>query len=75
MHCIKTKKNMSMTEKSIFKIVAIANILTNAQIFNYSFVDKIKNINSNNAYKKIWLVLQIYNNPEKDLVLTQLVII
>ena len=41
------------------------------KVFNSRFVDEIKNLGTNKAFKKSRLVIQAYNNPEKDLILTQ----
>lgn len=46
------------------------DILSNALIFKSNFVDKIKNLDIVKVYKKSWLVLQVYNDKKKDLVLT-----
>lgn len=62
------KKITRLLDKSVFKIVTSKNISSNAQIFNYRFVDKVKHAGIDKAYKKSWLVVQAYNNQEKDLV-------
>ena len=41
------------------------------QLFNSHFVDEIKNLGTNKAFKKSQLVIQVYNDQEKELVLTQ----
>lgn len=61
-----------LLEKDIFKVVIIANILTNADIVISYFVDKIKNISINKVYEKSWPVIQAYNNQGKNLVSIQL---
>lgn len=62
-------------EKSVFKIVTPNSISSNARIFNLNFVNKIKNPSIDRVYKISWLVVQAYNNKEKDLILTQVPII
>lgn len=47
----------------------IEDILSNIQTFNSRFVNKIKNPNTNKAYKNNWLIIQAYNNKKKDLIL------
>lgn len=60
------KKIARLLEKCIFKVVTTHNILSNAQIFNSRFVNKIKNLDINKTYKKSRLVVLAYNNQEKD---------
>ena len=45
------------------------------RVFNFRFINEIKNPSTNKAFKKSRLVIQAYNDPEKDLILTQLPII
>jgi hypothetical protein len=40
------------------------------RIFNARFVDKVKNPGTERAFEKSRLVMQAYNNKEKQLVLT-----
>lgn len=42
------------------------------QVFNLRFVNEIKNIGTNKAFEKSYLVMQAYNDFNKDLLLTQL---
>lgn len=63
------KKIAKLLEKDVFKVVTTDSILSNAQIFNSCFVNKIKNLGTNKMYKKSQLVIQAYNNKEKDLTL------
>jgi hypothetical protein len=41
------------------------------RLFNSRFVDEIKNKGTDKAFKKSRLVVQAYNDQEKELVLTQ----
>ena len=68
----KQKEIARSFEKNVFKVVTSVNILSNTQIFNSYFVDKIKYSGTNKVYKKSWLVVQAYNNQEKDYILIQL---
>lgn len=45
------------------------------RVFNSQFVDNIKNVDINNAFEISYLVVQAYNNYNKDFILTQLSII
>ena len=65
------KEIAGLLEKDIFKVVTSADISSNTRIFNSRFVDEIKYAGTDKAYKKSRLVVQAYNDQEKDLVLTQ----
>ena len=65
------KEVAGLLEKGVFKIITTNDIPSNAQIFNSRFVDKIKNLGTDKAYEKSLLVIQAYNDQEKDLILTQ----
>ena len=64
------KEIAELLEKGVFKIVTSADIPSNTRIFNSYFVDEIKHVGTDKAYKKIRLIVQVYNDQEKDLVLT-----
>ena len=66
------KEIAGLLEKGVFKVVTSVDISSNTQIFNSFYVNKIKHADTDKAYKKSWLVVQAYNDQEKDLVLTQL---
>ncbi len=51
------KEVARLFEKGVFKIVTINDISSNAQIFNSCFVNKIKNPNTDKAYKKSRLII------------------
>ena len=46
----------------------LSEIPARAQLFNLHFVDKIKNIGTNKAFEKSRLVVQAYNDEEKELI-------
>lgn len=50
-------------------------MLADIHIFNLWFVDEIKNAGINKAFEKFSLIVQAYNNLNKDLILTQSFII
>lgn len=68
----KQKKVAGLLKKNVFEIVIFDSNSSNARIFNPRFIDNIKNPSINKAYKKSLLVIQVYNEKEKDFVLTQL---
>ncbi len=49
----------------------MTDILQGVRIFNLRFVDEIKNAGTDKAFEKSRLVVQAYNDYEKELVLTQ----
>ena len=65
------KEITEVYEKGVFKVVTTNSISSNAQIINSRFVDKIKNPDIDKEYKKSQLIVQAYNDKEKNLVLTQ----
>jgi hypothetical protein len=46
-------------------------VLRGIRLFNSRFVDEVKSKGTDNAFEKSRLVVQAYNNQEKELVLTQ----
>lgn len=58
-------------EKRVFMLVNQGDIPANTRIFNSQFVDEIKNVGTDKAFEKSRLVVQAYNDLNKDLVLTQ----
>ena len=69
------KEVTGLLEKGVFKAVTFEDVPRNTRIFNSRFVDKIKNPGTEKIYEKSWLIVQAYNDPEKDLILTQAPII
>jgi len=59
-----------LLKKGVFKLVNSKDIPQGNRVFNSRFVNKIKNPSTNKAFKKLRLVIQAYNNLEKDLILT-----
>ena len=66
------KEINDLFEKSCFEIVSISDVFHGIRIFNSRFVDKIKNINTIDAYEKSRLVMQTYNDNGKAEMLTQI---
>ena len=61
-----------LLKKNIFKIVDSIKLSDNIWIFKFRFIDKVKNKNTDKAFEKSCLVIQVYNNQKKNIVLTQL---
>lgn len=72
------KKIQRLFEKDFFKVVAsnkvviLEDVPSSTQVFNSCFIDKIKNLYINIAYKENRLIMQAYKNEDKNLKLTQL---
>ena len=47
-----------------------ADIPLDIRIFNSRFINEIRNSGTNKAYKKSHLVIQAYNNQNKNIILT-----
>ena len=72
---LQQKEVIGLLKKDIFKITKLYNILKGVRLFNLRFINKIKNKGTNKAFKKLQLIIQAYNNLEKELVFTQLLTI
>lgn len=53
----KQKKMNSLLEKSVFEVVFILKVPKNIKIFNFHFIDKIKNIGVANTFEKLRLII------------------
>ena len=58
---------MRLLEKGTFKVVTSKDVPSNARIFNSRFIDEVKNAGTDKTYETSRLVVQAYNNQEKDL--------
>ena len=54
----------------MFELVNLNDVPKGGRVFNSRFVNEIKNLGTNKAFEKSRLVVQAYNDLEKDLVLT-----
>ena len=59
------KKINSLLKKKVFKVISISELQQNIKIFNSCFINRIKNIEVANAFEKLRLVVQIYNDHDK----------
>jgi hypothetical protein len=65
------KEINGLYEKGAFEFVDASEVPEGTRIFGSRFVDEIKHPGTDKAYEKSRLVIQAYNDPGKDLVLTQ----
>ena len=63
------KEIIGLLKMGVFQLVV--QILSGARLFNSRFVDEVKNLGTEKAFEKSRLVVQAYNDSEKDIVLTQ----
>jgi hypothetical protein len=68
---LRYKKIMGLFKKEVFELVKKKNIPQDIRIFNSRFINKLRNQGTDKAFKKSRLVVQVYNNNKKSLVLTQ----
>jgi hypothetical protein len=61
---------LGLIVKGVFEITTKSEVLGGSCIFNFKFVDKVKNKGTKKAFEKSRLVVQAYNN-NKTLVFTQ----
>jgi hypothetical protein len=67
----RTKEINGLLEKGVFEIINISAVPKGVRIFGSRFVDELKNPGTEQAFEKSRLVVQAYNDQEKELVLTQ----
>ena len=60
-----------LMERNVFQIINKRDIPPNTRVFNLRFVDEVKNAGTEKAFEKSRLVVQAYNDANKDLVLTE----
>lgn len=65
------KEISGLLEKEVFQVVNSKDMPVGIRVFNSRFVDEIKNAGTDKAFEKSCLVVQAYNDFNKDLVLTQ----
>jgi hypothetical protein len=69
------KEINDLVEKDVFQSVRTDDVSLDVRIFNFRFVDEIKHFDTDKAFEKFRLVVQTFNDQNKNLVLTQSFII
>ena len=69
------KEVNELLKKNCYEVVFIESVSEEIKIFNSRFVNEIKNQKMTAAFEKSRLVVQIYNDHEKLIILTQISII
>ncbi len=65
------KKINDLIEKSVFRSISKNDVSSDVRIFNFRFVDEIKHFDIDKAFEKSRLVVQTFNDQNKNLMLTQ----
>jgi hypothetical protein len=65
------KKINDLIEKNVFRSVSKIDVSSDVRIFNSRFVDEIKHLDIDKAFEKSRLVVQRFNDQNKNLILTQ----
>lgn len=65
------KELTGLLEKGVFETVTLTDVPEGKRLLNSRFVDEIKHVGTSKAFEKSRLVIQAYNDHEKEVVLTQ----
>src|SRR5438045_7535975 len=65
-HSSHQKELTGLLEKGIFQIVNLADVPSRSRLFNSQFIDEIKNLGTDTAFEKSRLVMQAYNDDERN---------
>ncbi len=65
------KETIELIEKDVFQSINLIDVFSSTRIFNSRFVDEIKHFNIDKTFEKFRLVIQTFNDENKNLVLTQ----
>jgi hypothetical protein len=65
------KEINDLIEKDVFQSIKTNDVSFDVRIFNFRFVDEIKHLDTDKAFEKSRLVVQTFNDQNKNLVLTQ----
>jgi hypothetical protein len=66
------KEINDLIEKDVFQSVSKNDVSSDVRIFNFRFVNEIKHFDINKAFEKSRLVMQTFNDQNKNLILIQL---
>jgi hypothetical protein len=69
------KEINELIEKDVFQSINKNDVSTNVRIFNFRFINEIKHLDINKTFEKSRLVMQTFNDQNKNLLLTQSFII
>ena len=60
------KKISDLLKKNVFEFINERNVSSNIRVFNARFVNEMKNENTKKIYEKSRLIIQTYNDSEKN---------
>jgi hypothetical protein len=69
------KEINDLIEKDVFQSIRTDDVSFDVRIFNFRFVNEIKHFDIDKAFEKFRLVMQTFNDQNKNLILTQSFII
>jgi hypothetical protein len=69
------KEIEDLIEKDVFQLVSKDDVSSDVRIFNFRFVNEIKHFDIDKTFEKSRLVVQTFNDQNKNLILTQSFII
>jgi hypothetical protein len=69
------KEINDLIEKNVFQWINKDDVSSNVRIFNFQFVNEIKNLDIDKAFEKSRFVMQTFNDQNKNLILIQSFII
>lgn len=64
----KYKKILSLLKKEVFQVINPKDVPVSIQVFNLWFIDKIEIADINKIFKKFYLIIQAYNDFNKNLI-------
>ena len=65
------KELNGLLEKEVFEIIHIDDLFTEARVFKSRFMNQMKNEETEKAFEKSRLIIQTFNDSEKQKILTQ----
>ena len=65
------KKINDLLNKKVFDVIILINMFSEIRLFNFRFVDEIKNSEISAAFEKSRLMIQIINDRKKKMIMTQ----
>ena len=60
-----------LLNKKIFDVLFLIEVFSEIKLFNFRFVDEIKNLEISVAFKKFRLMVQTFNDQKKKMIMTQ----
>ena len=65
------KEINDLLNKGVFDVMTLTDVFSKIKLFNFRFVDEIKNSNISTAFEKSRLMIQAFNDQKKKMIMTQ----